>query len=295
MHKNNLHIEEYDFPKLCKVYPPLKEFIFINEHNIQTVNFAFPRAVKAMNTALLKTYYGINYWQFSDVNLCPPIPSRVDYIHHLNDLLKFDHLTKNNTILDIGVGASCIYPLLGNAVYGWKFVGVDIDDNSLNSAQKIINSNNLKHEIKLRFQPNKEHILKGIINEDDKFSIAMCNPPFYSSEIEAAEANNRKLKGLGIKNEGRNFGGIQNELWYEGGEKAFLHNYLHQSYEFRHQCFWFTSLVSKKGNVQSMYDSLNLKNATEIKTIEMQQGNKISRIVAWTFLTYKEREEWLKN
>ena len=292
MHKNNLHIAEYDFPKLCNVYPPLKEFVFINEHNIKTVNFGFPKAVKAVNTALLMTYYNVTYWQFSDLNLCPPIPGRSDYIHYLNDILEYDFLTKNITVLDIGVGATCIYPILGNAINNWKFVGTDIDKDSIYSAQKIIDKNNLKDAIKLRLQSNKENILDGIINNDDFFDACMCNPPFYSSELDAEEANNRKLKGLGIKNEGRNFGGNSNELWYKGGEKAFLHNYLYQSSKYKTQCYWFTSLVSKKENVQSMYDSLNSLNATEIKTIEMSQGHKISRIVAWTFLTNKEREKW---
>ncbi len=292
MHKNNFHIEEYDFPKLCKVYPPLKEFIFINEHNIQTVNFGFPKAVKAVNTALLMAYYNINFWQFSDLNLCPPIPSRSDYIHYLNDILNYDFITKNITILDIGVGATCIYPILGNAINNWKFVGVDVDNDSIYSAQKIIDKNNLKDDIKLRVQLNKKNVLHGIFKEDDYFDACMCNPPFYSSELDASEANSRKLTGLGIKNEGRNFSGVSNELWYEGGEKAFLHNYLYQSSQYKTQCYWFTSLVSKKENVQGIYDSLNMMNATEIKTIEMSQGHKISRIVAWTFLTSKEREKW---
>ena len=34
--------------------------------------------------------------------------------------------------------------------------------------------------------------------------------------------------------------------------------------------------------------------ALEIKTIDMQQGNKVSRIVAWTFLTEPEQKEWIK-
>ena len=292
MHKNNLHIEEYDFPKLSKVYPPLKEFLFLNEHNVQTVNFGFPKAVKAVNTALLMTYYNIKFWQFSDLNLCPPIPGRSDYMHYLNDILAYDFITKNIKILDIGVGATCIYPIIGNALFDWKFVGVDIDIDSIHSSQKIIDKNNLKGAIKLRHQSNKENILHGIFKEDDFFDACMCNPPFYSSKLDAAEANNRKLKGLGIKNDGRNFSGNANELWYEGGEKAFLHNYLYQSSTYKKQCYWFTSLVSKKENVESMYDSLNKLDATEIKTIEMSQGNKISRIVAWTFLTSKEREEW---
>jgi 23S rRNA (adenine1618-N6)-methyltransferase len=61
---------------------------------------------------------------------------------------------------------------------------------------------------------------------------------------------------------------------------------------FKKQCFWYTTLVSKKENVQSMYDSLNKLGATEIKTIPMSHGNKVTRIVAWTFLTAEEQKNW---
>jgi 23S rRNA (adenine1618-N6)-methyltransferase len=284
MHKNNLHNGDYDFPELCVEYPQLKEFVFKNKYDKHTINFAYPKAVKALNTALLKAYYNIDYWSFSDDSLCPPIPSRVDYIHQLNDLLIESGITKDVKVLDIGCGASCIYPLLGNAVNNWKFVGTEIDNNSLNSAQKIINENNLNEHIKLRFQSDKSNILNDIITENDSFSASMCNPPFYSSQEEADESNDRKMKGLGIDSSVRNFSGSQNELWYEGGEKAFLHNYLYQSSLFKTQCHWFTSLVSKTENVQPMYDSLRKLKATQIQTKSIKIGNKITRIVAWSFM-----------
>ena len=111
----------------------------------------------------------------------------------------------------------------------------------------------------------------------------MCNPPFYKSQEEAMQANARKLEGLGKRSEGRNFSGKQQELWYTGGEKAFIHNYLYESSLFKKQCVWFTTLISKKDLVKGMYTSLKKLGATDIKTINIGQGNKVSRIVAWTF------------
>lgn len=282
MHKNNIHNKDYNFSLLCEKHPQLKEYVFTNKHNNETINFAYPNAVKALNTALLKVHYNIDYWQFSDESLCPPIPGRVDYIHHLKELLTSTN-TKKGKILDIGTGATCIYPILGNSVYNWEFIASDIDENSLYNAQKIIDKNNLKNEISLRHQKEKENILFGILNSDDKLAATMCNPPFYSSEKEAQNANARKMKGLGIDSDVRNFSGNQNELWYKGGEKAFLHNYLYQSSKFKENCTWFTSLVSKKENVESMTKSLKKLNATTIKIIPMAQGNKATRIVAWSF------------
>jgi 23S rRNA (adenine1618-N6)-methyltransferase len=49
------------------------------------------------------------------------------------------------------------------------------------------------------------------------------------------------------------------------------------------QCLWFTTLVSKQSHLSSIYKTLNKVNAATIKTIAMAQGQKTSRIVAWTF------------
>ena len=259
--------------------------MFENKYETKTIDFANPKAVKALNTALLFKHYKIKYWQFPDSNLCPPIPGRVDYIHHIADLLKSSNISESINILDIGTGASCIYPVLGQAEYNWNFVGTDIDKTSLEHAQNIINKNNLSDSISLRIQKDTSQIFKGVINENDKFSVSICNPPFYKSEAEALEATTRKLKGLNKDNNKvvRNFAGTQNELWYKGGEKAFIHNYLYESSLFKAQCEWFTTLVSKNELVKGMYTSLKKLGATDVKTIHMGQGNKISRIVTWTF------------
>lgn len=291
LHLKNKHLNGYYFNELCVAYPNLKEYVFANKYGTETIDFANPKAVKAINTALLFKYYNISFWEFPDDNLCPPIPGRVDYIHYLADLLKASKI-KNITILDIGIGANCIYPLLGNAVYGWNFIGTDIDKKSLENAQNILEKNNLNSQIILKYQPDITHIFERIIVENDRFSATICNPPFYKSQEEAMQANARKLEGLGKGSEGRNFSGKQQELWYKGGEKAFIHTYAYESSKFKNNCFWYTILVSKKENAESLFPSLKKLGATEIKTIPMHQGNKITRIVAWTFLTKEEQLNW---
>jgi len=292
-HQKNKHQEGYDFFKLCKTYPILNEFIFENKYQTTTIYFSNPKAVKALNTALLLLHYNISYWDFPDDNLCPPIPGRVDYMHHLADLLEVSNSTKNIKMLDIGTGASCIYPLLGNAVYNWQFVGTDIDKKALENAQHIIDKNKLTKEISLRYQPDKSYILKGILSASDRFEAALCNPPFHDSEEAARTATKRKLKGLGKEGEFlRNFGGKNNELWYKGGEKAFINTYIYESSLFKKQCRWFSTLVSKKENIRPIKVLLKKFKATEVKTIPMHHGNKITRIVAWTFLNEEEQRNW---
>jgi len=292
LHPRNKHQQGYNFTELAEIYPNLKQIVFTNNFGTTTIDFANAAAVKLLNTALLVKHYHINYWEFPNENLCPPIPGRVDYIHYLADLLNETKLINNVKILDIGTGATCIYPLLGNAEYGWGFVGTDIDKSSLAIANNIVKTNKLSNQIKLKYQQNSAQILKGILTNNDKFSASMCNPPFYKSQEDAKEANLRKLKGLGKMNEGRNFSGKAQELWYKGGEKAFIHTYLYESSLFKTQCFWYTTLVSKKENAESMFPSLKKLGATEIKIIPMYQGNKVTRIIAWTFLTKEEQLKW---
>ncbi len=278
-HPNSIHNYGYDFQKLIKANKALEPFVIKNEYENLSIDFSDPKAVKELNRSLLFADYNIKIWEFPDENLCPPIPGRVDYIHHLNDLLKDE---KEVSILDIGTGATCIYPLLGNAVYGWSFVGTDIDLDSLDAAQDIIDDNKLDPQILLRQQFDENNILTGIIEPEDAFTAAMCNPPFYKSAEEARGANRRKTRNLGT-NAVRNFAGNNNELWYVGGEKAFLHNYLYQSSLYKQQVIWFTSLVSKKENVESLQKSAKKLGATSFKVIPMHQGNKVTRIVAWSY------------
>jgi len=293
LHPKNIH--NYNFEELVEFYPVLKQYVFTNKYDTETVDFANSQAVKAINTALLFKYYHIKFWDFPDENLCPPIPGRVDYIHYLADLLNESNIIENIKILDIGTGATCIYPLLGTKIYNWNFVGTDVDEQSLKNADTIIQKNNLSEQIELKYQLNESSIFKGILTSDSKFTATMCNPPFYKSKDEAMGANARKLKGLGNKSSvGRNFSGNANELWYEGGEKAFVHTYLYESSMFKTQCFWYTTLVSNKDNLKSMYTSLKKLGATEIKTIPMHQGNKVTRFVAWTFLSKEEQKEWIE-
>ena len=297
MHKNNIHINKYDFGKLVQTCETLKPFVFENEYQTQTIDFSNPKAVKILNTALLCHHYGIRFWEFPDKNLCPPIPSRADYIHHLAELLKRNNLIENIKILDIGTGATCIYPLLGNAIYKWKFVGTDIEVDSLKTAQNIIDKNDLKESIELRLQTEEMGILKNVLKPTDRFAASMCNPPFFKSEEEALNATRTKLKGLGSQNDKvvRNFSGTPKELSYKGGEKAFVHNYLYESSLHKKQCFWFTCLVSNVSHENSMTASLEKLGATDIQVLDMTQGNKVSRVVAWTFLNEEEQKDWNKN
>lgn len=300
LHPRNLHRHSYDFDSLISCVPELKHYVFKNDYDTLTINFSLPQAVKLLNKALLLKYYEVKNWDIPEGNLCPPIPGRADYVHYLADLLAEENgqIPTGNSIkgLDIGTGANLVYPLIANNSYGWKFVGTDINPNSLDNAQKILEQNpNLSESIQLELQPDSDFIFKNIISPEDKFSFSMCNPPFHESEADAMLGNRRKnnnLRKKKVQNPKLNFGGQHSELWCEGGELEFIRKMIDESVLFSSQVLWFTSLVSKKDNLHQLITRLKNNNAIDIKTIEMAQGQKISRILAWTFIPTENRKDW---
>jgi 23S rRNA (adenine1618-N6)-methyltransferase len=303
MHPRSSHRAGYNFKQLCKSSPALKGFVSLNQYNDESVDFSDPDAVKALNKALLKYFYGVDDWDIPEGYLCPPIPGRADYLHYAADLLSE---TNNGIIprgskinvLDIGVGANCIYPLIGNSVYGWQFVGTDIDPAAIGSAKNIVSLNkNFKDKIIFRLQTNKANIFKGIIKRGEGFDITICNPPFHASLQEAQASAAAKWKKLGISKQATslNFGGQKTELWCYGGEAGFIRRMVEQSALVAQQCLWFSTLVSKKDTLPVIYKALKVVNALDVKTISMTHGQKVSRIVAWTFLNPEQQTDWRNN
>ena len=238
---------------------------------------------------------------FPDENLCPPIPGRADYIHHMADILGETNSGKIPigdaiTCLDIGLGASCIYPILGVAEYNWKFIGSDIDPKSIASAKSIINDNPmLKDKIECRLQKKSNAIFRGIIKKGETIDLIVCNPPFHSSIEDAQKGTRRKVKNLSgkkVKTPELNFSGIRNELICEGGEYQFIQNMIKESKSFSKNGYWFSTLVSKQSNLKGIQKTLENINVSQLKTIPMDTGNKTSRIIAWTFLSKEEQKEW---
>ena len=302
LHARNLHRSRYDFPQLIQSCPELAPFVSPNPYGDLSINFSDPIAVKMLNKALLKHFYGIRYWDIPKDYLCPPIPGRADYIHYLADVLSLHNNGQVPTgpkiqVLDIGVGANCIYPIIGRQSYGWKFVGSDIHPASVKSAQFIVEANpNLTKAIQIRLQKTPSHIFHGVIKPSDRFDLTLCNPPFHASQDEAHATATQKLKKLGKAFDRSkvvlNFGGQNNELWCDGGEERFVCQMVQESTQFAEQCLWFSTLVSKKTTLPMLLKTLQNSKAVEVKTIKMTQGQKESRFVAWTFLGAKQQQAW---
>ena len=343
LHPRNQHTGRYDFSLLVKALPELAEHLIKNPSGEDTVNFSDPVAVKLLNKALLAHHYGVKHWDIPAGYLCPPIPGRADYIHRVADLLNSeceDELYPHKSVkaFDVGVGANCIYPIIGATEYSWKFTGSDVDPLSIKAANFIAESNpTLKGKIRCKLQHSEDFIFKGIISHNERYDVTICNPPFHSSLEEAEKGSQRKIDNLAanrakkaglapaqfdkdksdknkfgknklgknsapMKNKEQlisgkpvlNFGGQKSELWCEGGEAEFVSKMARESRNFATQVLWFTTLLSKKDNVEILRKELDRQQVKQVKVVEMSQGQKVSRFVAWTFLDKQQRQEWIK-
>lgn len=279
MHTNNKHRSGYDFEQLSDSFPQLADQIIVKENQEKSIDFSNPKSLKLLNAALLKMHYGVNYVLDLDNSLIAPVPGRVDYLHYLKELTN----KKDSHVLDIGTGASLIYPLLGASEYGWSFKAVDIEKASIDNAQKQMEVNpHLKNLIEIKYQEDRGAIFRYVILPKEHYDFTMCNPPFYTSEEEAQKANFKKNVKLGLPKHSRNFLGNPNELWCNGGEALFIKRMIKESVQFKTQVSWFTTLVSQSEHLPKIYKQLDKLKASH-KTIEMLQGKKKSRIVAWQF------------
>jgi 23S rRNA (adenine1618-N6)-methyltransferase len=194
-------------------------------------------------------------------------------------------------------------------------VASDILPAAFDSAAAIVENNKiLKGSVTCRLQSNWSFIFKGVVQVDERFHFVMCNPPFHASADEALAATQRKVKGLAKSRAGQkktalplstrptlasttasNFGGQQTELWCLGGEFAFIQQMIRESQRISQQVLWFTVLVSKESNLPKLQQMLKQAKACDIRAIDMAQGQKKSRILAWTFVPLDEHEAFFED
>lgn len=299
LHPRNPH-KRYDFDRLSQAHPALGSHIQA-KHGHETIDFSDAQAVRDLNTALLKSHYGLDFWSIPENYLCPGVPGRANYIHYLADLLADSPgeerpRGRRVRVLDIGTGANVIYPIIGIGAYGWSFVGSDIDKTAAKCARLIGEGNAvLKKNLEVRVQKNSAAIFKGLIKKNERFDLTLCNPPFHSSEAEARKGTERKLRNLGLKKKGRdalNFGGQSRELWCPGGEGAFVRRMIDESVDYGSRCLWFTTLISKKSLLGALTERLRALKVVEQRVVDMSHGQRQSRFLAWTFLSQDEQRAW---
>jgi 23S rRNA (adenine1618-N6)-methyltransferase len=273
--KNKYFNNPPNFDYLASIYPNFSQYVYKNKFGGYSIDWRDKKALKELNKVLLDYDFGISYWDIPDGFLIPSIPSRCNYIHWLSDLLGPLNIEKVNG-LDIGTGANLIYPILGHQIYGWKFIGSDINYESLVNCQKIISTNNLDRYIQVKLQPKEDKIFENIVNEDDKFHFCMSNPPYFSREDEIKHDNPHT-----------DFDYNEKEAYCSGGELSFINKLIKESEKYKNNFVWFSTLVGRKINLEKIEEILKEKSEIqEIKTTTFYQGKQARWGIAWKY--YRE-------
>eukprot|EP00064_Thunnus_orientalis_P022321 superscaffoldBa00007421_g22514 len=195
---------------------------------METVNFKEPEAVRALTCTLLKEDFGLTI-EIPLERLIPTVPLRLNYIHWVEDLI--DGQKQPRRGIDIGTGASCIYPLLGATMNGWYFLATEVDDICFDYATKNVEQNNLSDLIKVVKVPQKTLLMDALKEETEiVYDFCMCNPPFFANQLEAKGVNSRNSRRPPPSSV--NTGGVT-EIMAEGGELEFVKRIIHDSLQLK--------------------------------------------------------------
>lgn len=274
------------------------------------MNWKTPGILQAVTKVLLKDDYNVEFEMPSDVDrLCPTITNRTNYIHWIEDLLAVvakvsrpphnnssatsspsssscftDQIAVPNSVrgIDIGTGASCIYPLLGASMLGWSFLATDIDPISIQYARANVDRNQRAgHEwaagIEVRHNKDPNRIFADVVlPSDGNFDFSMCNPPFFADEKSAlagANPNTNRVASLG-------------ELVCEGGEVSLLKRMIDESVLLGSRVAWYTSMVGCKSSLKPLLSHLRALGVPSSRTLTTTfvQGRTHRWGLAWTFL-----------
>ncbi|KAL1779806.1 methyltransferase 16 [Sigmodon hispidus] len=283
MHARNRYKDKPpDFAYLASKYPDFKQHIQINLNGRVSLNFKDPEAVRALTCTLLREDFGLSI-DIPLERLIPTVPLRLNYIHWVEDLIGHQDSDRGTLRrgIDIGTGASCIYPLLGTTLNGWYFLATEVDDMCFNYAKKNVEQNNLSDLIKVVKVPQKTLLMDALKEESEIiYDFCMCNPPFFANELEAQGVNSRNSRRPPPSSV--NTGGIT-EIMAEGGELEFVKRIIHDSLQLKKRLRWYSCMLGKKCSLAPLKEELRIQGVPKVTFTEFCQGRTMRWALAWSF------------
>ncbi|KJZ79504.1 hypothetical protein HIM_00973 [Hirsutella minnesotensis 3608] len=272
----NLYSKPSDFRQLARRDPDFAAVVKGRE-----LDFSDPASVVQLTKTLLKLDFGLQV-ELPHDRLCPPVPNRHNYILWLKGLLDTSSYSPPGQKLlglDIGTGASCIYPLLGCSQRPWSFIATDIDAQSLVCARNNVDLNGLAHRIRV-VERRVEDCLVPIDDLGlDSIDFTMTNPPFYESEDAMVQSSKSKSRPPCTA-----CTGSRTEMVVEGGEVAFVRRILNESLILRNRVQWYSSMLGFLSSVTTLVTLLREHGICNYAITEFVQGKKTRRwAIAWSF------------
>lgn len=251
---------------------------------------------RQLTRSLLKADFGLSLELPLD-RLCPPVPVRWNYVRWIQELLDTtsDNYSEgydpNRDIigLDIGTGASAIYPLLACGTRSrWRMAAVDIDAHSLQYAQGNVEANNLTKRIRLSRSENADAPLLPLEKLGlEELDFCMTNPPFYSSQEDMLDSYGAKVASPSAI-----CTGAENEMICPDGDVGFVSRIIAESLQLRERVQWYSAMLGKLGSLQAVVEKLKKEGITNWAVTCLQAGRKTKRwAVAWSFQDYRPRND----
>ncbi|KAJ2263042.1 hypothetical protein GGI01_001085, partial [Coemansia sp. RSA 376] len=279
--------DEISYRAVADKYAELKPYLVSESSQRSTIDFKNPDAVRVLNQALLSVYFDLRIHLPSN-SLCPTIANRLNYIKWLSASIIPELTPGPLTGLDIGTGASCIYPLLGaRYLPQCKFVGTDINEESVAIASQNVDQNELHDRIKVFLNTDRhttlpldalEFPLPNADIEGSNFAFCMCNPPFYESIDERLRLRQMKRGAPSLNTIAKD-----DELYTDGGEESFLSRLVDESVLCAKRIKWYTTMVGKKNTLALLKTKLRGAGAKQVRDGVLIQGRTTRWVLAWSF------------
>lgn len=345
MHERNPYkTRRPNFAALARVDADFAQHVRFTSEGEAYLDWGCPAAMVALTRTLLWHDFQIR-WGLPEGRLCPTVPSRINYLLWLDDLLTSSMLLSPNKpaavlppssldllpsmeaagpstllaapsssfylnaragcrrVIDIGTGASCIYPLLGVALLGWSFLGTEHNETSIEAARRNVELNDWCGHIEVRTVTpgvatqathdfckgipalDEVPVLLGVLRPGETFDACMCNPPFYDLH---EQPHGRWATASGSQDARCAAAGA--ELHCEGGEVGFVQRIVRDSLRLRDAVTWYSSLLGRKTSLAPLLRELHLHSVPRIKICELAQGQTSRWVLAWSFVGNSETE-----
>ncbi|EMC96392.1 hypothetical protein BAUCODRAFT_70727 [Baudoinia panamericana UAMH 10762] len=279
-----LAAEDADFAAICKV-----------SKDKRWIDFQDPKVVQQLTKSLLKCDFALSL-ELPNDRLCPPVPVRWNYVRWIQELLDTtsgdyrDHYDPEREVLglDIGVGASCIYPLLACSMRPeWRMAGTDVDQHSFDYARKNVEANGLAKRIKLRLSTSDRPLIPLDSMKIEGLDFVMTNPPFYTSHTDMlASYAGKQAPPSAVCT------GADNEMICPGGDVGFVTRILDESLKLRERVQWYSAMLGKMSSLQQLIAKLREHNITNFAVTCLQAGYRTKRwAVAWSFRDLRPRND----
>ncbi|KAF9448929.1 hypothetical protein P691DRAFT_728779 [Macrolepiota fuliginosa MF-IS2] len=287
MHRRNIYSQAIQFEELARTYPPLLEYLIPANppSRWKTIDFRNEQAQRCLTQALLYRDFRVQLTLPED-RLCPPVPNRLNYVLWIQDIIRAHRFLFREDIrtirgMDIGTGASAIYPLLACKMEpSWEFIATEIDNKSYSCAERNIQVNQLQERIHLvRASPDKALLFPLEDYSGPPFDFIMCNPPFYSSRAEVA----RSAEFKELPPNGACTGADTEMIYPPGGEAAFIGQMVDESERFGLKCRWYTSMVGKMSTMSEIVVMLRKRSVRTYAMTEFVQGQTRRWGIAWSY------------